>query len=40
MPYLQHMDNIVMIWRGNYDDLTNFLHITNKQHPIIKGNIK
>ena len=40
MPYLQCMDNIVNVQKGNYDDFTNFLNITNKQHPIIKGTAK
>ena len=25
-----------MIWKGNYDELTNFVHNINKQHPTIK----
>ena len=28
-----------MIWKGNYDDLTNFLHNINKQHPNVKSDL-
>ena len=30
MLYLQYIDDIFMIWKGNDDDLTNFLHNINK----------
>ena len=36
MPYLRYIDNIFMIGKGNYDDLTNLLLNINKQHPTIK----
>ena len=36
MPYLRYIDNVFMIGKGNYDDLTNLLLNINKQHPTIK----
>ena len=36
MLHNQYIDNIFMIWKGNYDELTNFVHNINKQHSTIK----
>ena len=36
MPYLRYIDNVFMIGKGNYDDLTNLLLNISKQHPTIK----
>lgn len=37
MLYLRYADDMFMIWKGNYDYLTNILHNVNKQHPNIKS---
>ena len=34
--YLRYINNIFMTRKGNYDDLINFLHNINKQHPTLK----
>ena len=36
MLYCQYIDDIIMIWKGNYGDLTNVLHNINKQQQTIK----
>ena len=38
--YLWYTDNIFIIWKGNYDDLTNFLDNITKQHRTMKLGVK
>lgn len=35
--YLRDADDMFLIWKRNYDYLTNILHNINKQHPNIKS---
>lgn len=37
MLYLRDADDMFLIWKRNYDYLTNILHNINKQHPNIKS---
>ena len=40
MQYLPYIDNILIIWEGNKDDIKNVLHTMNRQHPTIKKSAK